>query len=297
MTMHDGTTTKRLAWWQTLIAALLGLIVAFIGSSVVGMVIIGAMHISRGGTLTNIPDEAALNASLATLPVLGPTLLVTAIGFAGSALLAPYFAKLPVRETLGLVGAHPATFIAAPIGMLAFGPTSDVLVRLAKRWLPEFNLGSLEMLETITRSAPFLVLFPFIALLPGFGEELFFRGLIQRTFTKPAWAISVSAITFAMIHMDPQHVVGVLPLGFYLAWVAHRTGSTWVTILSHVVNNGAALAAAQFLPEDTGEGSMRESLIAMPVGWIFGAITIYVIIRVTPKTEPQMDAPVADVFR
>ena len=70
-----------------------------------------------------------------------------------------------------------------------------------------------------------------------------------------------------------------------------------MTILSHVVNNGAALAAAQFLPEDTGEGSMRESLIAMPVGWIFGAITIYVIIRVTPKTEPQTDAPVADVFR
>jgi membrane protease YdiL (CAAX protease family) len=282
---------KRLKGWQTALATLLGLGVGVGVSSVVGGFMVLAMLMQRGGSIQDLTNTALATELSMSLPVLGTTLFITAVGFSGSGILAAYFAKLPVKETLGLVPAHPATFVAAMIGILAFGPTSDALVRLAKHFLPSFGLGSLEALEQVTRAHPFLVLFPFIALMPGFGEELFFRGLIQRTFTRPAVAITVSAIAFSCVHIDPQHIFGVLPLGFFLAWTAHRTGSTWVTIVAHVTNNTAALAASQLTAADAEEGSLRETLIAMPIGWVVGAIMIYVIWRysrpVTPQDPPE----------
>lgn len=280
--------TARLKWWQTLIGVVLGLGAGMIGSSLVGGALAAYAIFGRGGTLADLGDPAALNAEMMKLPVLGTTLVVTALGFVGGAAIAPLIARLPVRRTLGLVPAHPATFLAAPVGMLALGPTSDLLVRLAKDFLPGFTLGSLEMLEAVTRAHPFLVLFPFIAIMPGVGEEIFFRGLVQRSFARPWIAIAVSAITFSLIHMDPHHVVGVLPLGFYLAWVAQRTGSTWVTILAHVANNGAALAASQLL-ENGDEGSLQETLVLMPIGWVVAAGAAYVIWRFSqpkPASEP-----------
>lgn len=285
---------KRPAWWHTLLAVVVGLVVAFVGSSFVGVVIAMTLVFQRGGGLGDLTNERALNELMMSLPVLAPTLVVTALGFIGAATIAPALARLPVGKTLGLVRAHPATFIAAPIGMLALGPTSDALVRLARAYLPSWNLGSLELLEAVTRAHPFLILFPFIALCPGFGEEIFFRGLIQRAFARPAVAIPVSAITFALIHLDPQHVIGVIPLGFYLAWAAHRTGSTWVTIAAHVANNTAALVAAQLTPAGSDEGSLNETLLIMPIGWVICGITVYVIIRCS-KPEPEAQSP-ADVF-
>ena len=53
-------------------------------------------------------------------------------------------------------------------------------------------------------------------------------------------AVLVSGTAFALFHVDPVHVVGVLPLGLFLSWVAQRS-NTSVTIFAHVANNSIAL--------------------------------------------------------
>lgn len=283
----------RLAWWQTLLAVMSGLAVAVIGASVVGAVLAFVSIALKGGGAAEMMDQARLSREVMSLPIFGTTLVVTALGFVGSATLAPYLAKLPVKQTLGLNRAHPAAFVAAAVGTLALGPTCDLFVRLSKDVLPSIEMGSLEMLEMITRSHPFLALFPFIALCPGIGEEIFFRGLIQRSIPWPSIAIVVSAVSFSMIHMDPQHVVGVLPLAFFLAWVAYRTDSTSVTIVAHITNNTAALAAAQLIPADEAEGSMKETLTLMPIGWVIALAAIWVIVYVSRRApETTAAAPV-----
>jgi len=90
-----------------------------------------------------------------------------------------------------------------------------------------------------------------VAVLAGVGEELFFRGLLMRIVTdvlktKPGstqkpWVMHVSiwtiAILFSAIHIQffgffPRMIIGAW-FGYLLWW----TGSIWVPILAHFLNN------------------------------------------------------------
>ncbi|NQU55543.1 MAG: CPBP family intramembrane metalloprotease [Bacteroidetes bacterium] len=84
-----------------------------------------------------------------------------------------------------------------------------------------------------------------IAFLPAIGEELLFRGVIQRIFTKMTynhhWGIWITAILFSALHMQfygfvPRMFLGVL-FGYLLVW----SGSIWLPIFAHFLNNGFAV--------------------------------------------------------
>lgn len=84
-----------------------------------------------------------------------------------------------------------------------------------------------------------------IAVLPAIGEELLFRGVIQRIFinwTKSNnWGIWISAILFSALHMQfygfiPRMFLGVL-FGYLLVW----SGSIWLPIVAHFINNTVAV--------------------------------------------------------
>jgi uncharacterized protein len=84
-----------------------------------------------------------------------------------------------------------------------------------------------------------------IGLLPAIGEELVFRGIIQKIFHQ--WsrnahvAVWTTAILFSAMHMQfygflPRMMLGAM-LGYMLVW----SGSLWLPILGHFINNGAAV--------------------------------------------------------
>ena len=91
-----------------------------------------------------------------------------------------------------------------------------------------------------------------MAVLPAIGEELTFRGVLQRLLTPrittsspyrqtPHIAIWCSALLFSAIHLQfygfvPRMLMGAL-FGYMLVW----TGSLWVPILMHFTNNAAAV--------------------------------------------------------
>jgi hypothetical protein len=82
-------------------------------------------------------------------------------------------------------------------------------------------------------------------------EELIFRGLLYG-WVAGRWGglagLIVSSIVFAAAHIEPAHVILVLPLGFLFGWLRRRTDSLLPSMFSHIVNNGAALLAAVYLP-------------------------------------------------
>lgn len=105
---------------------------------------------------------------------------------------------------------------------------------------------TLAFLRVDTISGLFFNLF-MIAVIPALGEELMFRGVIQRIFLR--WsssthiAVWTSALIFSAIHLQffgffPRMILGAL-FGYMVVW----SGSIWPAILAHFVNNAAAVIA------------------------------------------------------
>jgi membrane protease YdiL (CAAX protease family) len=94
------------------------------------------------------------------------------------------------------------------------------------------------------------MLVPSLAVIAGLAplvEELVFRGLLYgwvagRWGTVAAWI--VSSLAFAAAHIEPAHIILVLPLAFWFGWLRRRTDSLLPSLVAHMVNNGFAVAAA-----------------------------------------------------
>jgi hypothetical protein len=93
-----------------------------------------------------------------------------------------------------------------------------------------------------------------VAVLPAIGEELLFRGLLQQLIKKMTgnihWAIWITALLFSALHLQffgflPRLLLGAL-FGYLLEW----TGSLWIPIIAHFINNAAGVVIYFF----TGEG-------------------------------------------
>lgn len=75
-------------------------------------------------------------------------------------------------------------------------------------------------------------------------EEWLCRGVVLRgllTRMHPASAIAVSAVFFAVLHMNPWQALPAFLLGLLFGYVYYRTGSLKLTMLMHCVNNTMAL--------------------------------------------------------
>lgn len=72
-------------------------------------------------------------------------------------------------------------------------------------------------------------------------EELIFRGVIFSGFQKnysPFWAIFLSALLFALFHLNPWQLGPTFLLGCLLGLVRQRTGSLLAAIFTHALHNG-----------------------------------------------------------
>ncbi len=86
-----------------------------------------------------------------------------------------------------------------------------------------------------------------IGILPAVGEELLFRGIVQQLFKKmygnAHLAIWISAALFSALHLQffgflPRLLLGAM-FGYMLEW----SGSLWLPIIGHFINNTTAVVA------------------------------------------------------
>lgn len=148
------------------------------------------------------------------------------------------------------------SFLLAAICLLAVIPVINFLGAINSQMrLPESLSGLENWMKTMEDAAKILtekflkvdslggLLFNvfMIAVLPALGEELMFRGVIQRIFSNWTrnhhWGIWITAFLFSAMHMQfygflPRMALGAM-FGYLLVW----TGTMWVPILAHFVNN------------------------------------------------------------
>jgi len=125
-------------------------------------------------------------------------------------------------------------------------------------------------------------------------EEWLCRGVVLRgllTRMRPGSAIAVSAVFFAVLHMNPWQALPAFLLGLLFGYVYYRTGSLKLTMLMHCVNNTMALIFSKipsFAEADTLADVMSPwayaCLIAVCVLYLAAAI---VTLRAIPMRSEE----------
>lgn len=131
--------------------------------------------------------------------------------------------------------------IMAVAGTIALSFWSDGIVALLPE-MPKFLKDALEGLTSGNLWANFLA----VSIFAPFFEEwlcrgMVLRGLLNGTKMKPVWAIVISAVFFALIHLNPWQAIPAFLMGCLFGYVYYRTGSLKLTMLMHFANNTLAL--------------------------------------------------------
>jgi len=127
-----------------------------------------------------------------------------------------------------------------------------------------------------------------IAVLPALSEELIFRGILQRLFSEWSKNIHVgiwsSAILFSAMHMQfygfiPRMLLGVM-LGYLLFW----SGSLWLPIIAHFINNAAAVIFAflfshKMIEVDADKIGTANDYAALSVSVLMTAVLLWMIYK------------------
>ena len=117
-------------------------------------------------------------------------------------------------------------------------------------WMQESEKQANQVTEAFLSTSSLITVFSnivMIAILPALGEELLFRGIVQQLIKKISGnahaAIWISAAIFSALHMQffgflPRMVLGAM-FGYMLEW----SGTLWLPIIAHFVNNATAVIA------------------------------------------------------
>ena len=245
-------------------------------------------------------------ASAMELSIRGPELMAesTTLFFAGNAVglalglgvLAVLVARLQSTDPWGLLRLRVPELSGmglALVGLLALIPVLGWLGMLNERLpVPEFIRAmeeeQLVLLEAaLAGDVNLVVTLVLVALTPALFEEVFFRGLIQRNFER-AWGgavgIAMSGVVFGLFHFRLTQALPLIVLGVYMAYLAWRTGSLWVPVLVHFINNALALIVSAMAKEELGMD--LDTLASSVMPWyvaVLGAVLFVAVIVVLQR--------------
>ena len=176
--------------------------------------------------------------------------------------------KEPLKKLSLKVLGKPINYLLIVILMVVSTPFLSWVIELnASMSLPDFMAGveqwmkqSEEQAAELTKAfltfdglGSLIYVLIIVAVVPAIGEELLFRGVLQKTFIQwtknPHWGIWITAILFSALHMQffgffPRMLLGVL-FGYVFYW----SKSLWLPILGHFINNGSVVLLSYFTPE------------------------------------------------
>ena len=166
-----------------------------------------------------------------------------------------------------------------------------------EQWMRQMEDQASELMTKFIQATTFggiLLNLVMIVLIPAVGEELLFRGVIQKIFFRITrnhhLAIWITAILFSALHLQfygffPRMILGAL-FGYLLVY----SGSIWLPIAGHFINN---LVAAFFLYMEKNKGLQVDTIDAQIMQWpiviISLILTILIIWRIKNQYKNLLD--------
>ena len=257
--------------------ALPAVVFTFLASVVVGGGLGAGVALLRGIPLTPEglgSDPLTMGVSSAATSA---TLIAAALVCVGRGATPRWQALRMYRERL-----RALDILLAAVGVMSLGAVID-----AVSWLLGVRGEStVDLIGDLVADASwpaFFALLLVIAIGPGLGEEMFFRGYLQTRLlgSQGRWkAIVIAALVFGVFHLDPVHSPMAFCMGIYLGWVAEREDGIATVMVVHAINNGVSVVLSRFLPG--GEPTLVENLVTLGVGSALGLLVTYILIRRQP---------------
>lgn len=231
----EDSISNPLWTWPDLIFVSLASLMLFVLILTVGAVGSG-VGVSADLLVDFIQGTPTLDLSIWLLAASGFSLV---LGVGLVAILRSRFQRLAVEFSAPSVAWSVGALV---LGLLAI-PLSSLIVLGVQMILgqPPENV-QLEMILPEGFSLVGMVAMLFLGgLLVPVGEELLFRAVLYR-WLRDRWGITagilISSIVFGLFHGEISLAVGAGVLGLLLAWSYQRSGSLWVPIAIHAINNG-----------------------------------------------------------
>jgi uncharacterized protein len=163
----------------------------------------------------------------------------------------------------------PAIVFAVALSIANFLGLALPINALSQHFAPETLKDAFDITHVLEQFSSVEVwIFASAAVLgAAFCEEFIFRGLVQQglasTGVRPAEAIFLSGLVFALFHLNPVALLALLELGLFFGLLYHRTGSLLPGMVAHATQNATALGIyfigrRAALPEATEEMGARQ---------------------------------------
>jgi membrane protease YdiL (CAAX protease family) len=217
--------------------------------------------------------------------------------------------RQPLRSAFPLGPIAGGAWLALPLVVLGAGILLSE-VDNAFRWFcppPDFVVQLMSN-TVLAEGRGFSQFFTLVIVAP-LTEELLCRGLILRGLLsryRPWAAVVMSAILFALMHVNPWQTLSALVLGLIFGWFYLRTGSLWPGIVGHALHNGIVtlIVVAPFgLWEPPSAADMRQvhfqpwfldavGLMLLLLGlWFFRRASAVSLQDVRSELPPILPAP------
>jgi len=134
-----------------------------------------------------------------------------------------------------------------------------------------------------------------VAIVPAIGEELLFRGVLQKiviNWTKnPHLGIWITAILFSALHMQFFGFFPRLLLGLMFGYIFLWSKSLWLPIIGHFINNGSVVIASYFYPDSVEEADIsifkenEYSIVFYILSFVISVFIFYLIRKINKKEQ------------
>lgn len=263
---------------------------------ILGIASINGINITSESDLMQLLDDE-VNLGLIKA-IVGINHLLTFI--AAPLIFLTIFYRNKIKQYLQLRHFQPIYLLLFPLALFMLYPLMGYLAFfIDKIDFPDFlSQMDADATESLTRllkmdhPIDLIINLLLISILPGIGEELLFRGIIQKEiyqkWNRPHLAIWVTAFIFAAFHFQ---IVGFLPkmmIGVVLGYAYFFSGSLILPMVIHAINNGFATVSYYF----AGEGIKAENIPDqnIPLGSVIistmlFALTMYYIYHIYLQSQ------------
>jgi len=164
------------------------------------------------------------------------------------------------------------SFACAALMVIAYRLMFDNSLTL---WINTISVPTFinEVIDKLAVSQSVLI-FSVVIIAPIY-EEIIFRGILLRGMAKKvnaSIAIMVSSLLFAIVHMNIPQGINAFFLGLVLGFVYMRSGSIYLSIFAHIVNNVLAISISPLFSLISGKYGIETHRMFLTIGIIFFVI-------------------------
>lgn len=219
------------------------LFVMFLIGALLGSLIVGAMGVVS-------MEFAQIYGTVISYPVMfiPPWLYVTAQSRRNEFFETGYSLD---SSNFGRLGGFRMALIVS-VATLALGFVTDSLNAIMPQTPEWFENAMAQIMD-----APVWITLISVSIFAPLFEEWLCRGVILRGLlqkTHPVSAILVSAVFFAVLHMNPWQALPAFILGALFGFIYYKTGSLKLTMLMHCINNTFAVVFSKIPSLENAEG-------------------------------------------